>query len=105
MIEKKKNNHNPQTLPIFVHDDINVHESVRLRDKQKGKKRPSKEVTSGLDFYRDTKEWRHIDRVIDWESNSYKETIMCPDGKIIRHCDEPLSEHRERGSAKRKKPI
>jgi hypothetical protein len=39
--------------------------------------------------------------VIDRENNQYKEVIVNPEtGELIRHCDEPLTEHINRGSAK-----
>ena len=44
-----------------------------------------------------------LERVIDRAKNWYRELITDPKtGKVVRYCEEPLSNHRERGSAKKK---
>jgi hypothetical protein len=42
-------------------------------------------------------------RHVDYEKDRYFEHVEDADtGEVIRHCDEPLTEHRDRGSAKKK---
>jgi DNA-directed RNA polymerase subunit RPC12/RpoP len=87
-----------------------IKETIRLRDKigmkakRGGKGKPFIETVTGDDLHRKTGKWNHIERVIDRETNSYSETITDPDtGIIIHQCEEPLSEHKNHGSAKKKK--
>ena len=55
----------------------------------------------GLEFFRKTRAWHHVERTIDRRSNRYSERITDEAGNIVREVDEPLSDHRGRGSAKR----
>jgi len=44
-----------------------------------------------------------LERVIDRAKNWYKELITDPETSgVVRHCEEPLTDHRDRGSAKQK---
>jgi len=74
-----------------------------LKHKRPGHKKPVYESKSGDELYRDTGQWHKISREIDRENNRYRERIVDPKtGEVIRECDEPLTEHQGRGSAKRK---
>ena len=100
---KNDSDNSPPVLLINVADNIQVNESIRLRGKREGRKKPTSAIVSEDDFHRDSKEWRHIDRVIDFENDHYAEIIKDKEGKIVRHCREPLTKHRGRGSAKETK--
>jgi len=53
-------------------------------------------------LYRKTNERHFVKRTIDRDNDRYYERIIeVGTGRVIRHVDEPLSEHRGRGSAKR----
>ena len=44
------------------------------------------------------------ERLIDRAKDHYKEVVTDPDtGSVVHQCDEPLSQHRGHGSAKKKK--
>jgi hypothetical protein len=44
-----------------------------------------------------------LERVIDRAKNWYKKLITDPEtGKVVHHCEEPLTDHRGHGSAKKK---
>lgn len=50
---------------------------------------------------------RYVDkeRVLDKENDHYLETVVDPvTGDVLRHCEEPLSVHQGRGSAKSRPP-
>lgn len=82
---------------------LDIHPSLGFKAKEQGKGRPFIEGKSGEDLYRKTGKWMFLERVIDRAKNWYKELITDPaTGKIIHHCEEPLSEHRRHGSAKKK---
>lgn len=86
-----------------VDGSISFHEQVRLvkRDQEPG--RPAEELTQGDDLNRDSGKWYDLTRHIDRRNNRYKERIVDPEtGDVIREVDEPLSDHRGRGNAKRK---
>lgn len=74
-----------------------------MKQKRPGHRKPIYESVSGDDLHRDTGQWNKLTREIDRENNRYKEVIKNPDnGEILRHCEEPLTDHFGRGSAKPK---
>ncbi|MCP3677931.1 MAG: hypothetical protein GY721_10200 [Deltaproteobacteria bacterium] len=93
---------NPSDLEIKVHDDVKIRENIRLRGKRNGQRKVTSQIESKDDFHRDANEWRHIDRVIDKENNHYKEIIKDENGSLVRQCEEALTKHQGRGSAKKK---
>lgn len=65
-------------------------------------KKPRVEHVSGDDFHRATGKWNKLERLIDGRNNRYREVIRDPEtGAVLRFVDEPLTEHRGRGSAKK----
>jgi len=57
----------------------------------------------GDDLQRDTGRMLHLDRSFDKEKDEYKEHIVDPaTGEVVRHVEEPLSKHTDRGAAKKK---
>jgi hypothetical protein len=66
-------------------------------------KKPFHEQITGADLYKLTGQWNILKRIIDRGRNYYYELITNPKtGAIIRYCEEPLSKHFRRGSAKKK---
>ncbi len=52
----------------------------------------------------DRQKWVHREKTEDRRNNRYTETVTDPDtGEIIHQTEEPLTDHRGRGSAKKKK--
>ena len=44
-------------------------------------------------------------RLIDRLNNRYSEQVIDPaTGQVVQKCDQPLTDHREHGSAKKPKP-
>jgi hypothetical protein len=66
--------------------------------------RPFVEKRQGDDLHRDTREWRTLNRAIDRDNDRYTETITSPTRGVVRDVDEPLSQHRGHGAAKRPGP-
>jgi predicted nucleic acid-binding Zn-ribbon protein len=85
---------------VHVSDSITIHEKLAVKAKRAGAKKPFLEGVSGEDLHRDSATCSKIERVIDRENDRYRERIVDAEGNIVREVDEPLSEHRGRGSAK-----
>lgn len=101
------------TCPVCGSGDRNIHasvsEAVAIYESVRGKVRdagqtgsPSLEFRSGDDLTRSTGEWVMLERRIDRANDRYYERIVDTSGRVIRECDEPLSQHQGRGSAKYK---
>jgi hypothetical protein len=87
-----------------VHETMTAREKIGMKGKRGGKGKPFIETTSGDDLHKTTGKWNRLERVIDRENNLYSEKIIDPEtGRIIHQCEEPLSEHKGHGSAKKKK--
>jgi hypothetical protein len=73
------------------------------RRKPTGGKTLIRHIKQGAEFFTKTGEWFERRRDINFESDRYVEDIVSKDGTVVRHVDEPLSQHQGRGSAKKKK--
>ena len=78
-------------------------EMLGMKHKRPGEKKPILETKCGDDLFRKTGEWHKLIRIIDRQNDRYYEFITDANDKVVRHVDEPLSEHYGRGSAKRQK--
>ena len=68
----------------------------------KSKKKLRREYFLGVDANKDGK-LMNKERLVDKDANIYYEFVQDPEtGEIVRRCQEPLTEHRNRGSAKKK---
>jgi len=68
------------------------------------KQRPFLEQKIGDDLHKKSNTWMSLERVIDRAKNWYKEIIVNPKtGEIIHKIEEPLSDHTDHGSAKKRK--
>jgi hypothetical protein len=66
--------------------------------------KPWLKMMSEPSWFRDGKKWVHREKIEDSRNNRYSETVTDPDtGEIIHHHEEPLTDHRGYGSAKKKK--
>jgi hypothetical protein len=81
-----------------AHDSL----AAKGRHGNVGKVKPYREAFTGFDYHRDTNEWRHVSRVVDREGDRYTERIVDAAGIVVRDVDEPLSNHRGHGTAKRR---
>jgi hypothetical protein len=62
-----------------------------------------REAFTGFDYHRRHKAVRQVCRVVDRESDRYTERIVDATGNVVREIDEPLSQHRGHGAAKRRR--
>jgi hypothetical protein len=82
---------------------IGVKEFVKLALREEGKVISEQRV--GDDLFRKTGKWNKLQRIIDYQNDDYFEEIVNPEtGEVIRSVKERLSEHRDRGSAKKRSP-
>jgi hypothetical protein len=92
---------------VRVQDTLELYESLALKARDgrlSGRRRIFLEVWVGDSFHKLTGLWNKLERLIDRRRDRYRERITDPrTGKILRDVDEPLSAHRDRGSAKRRK--
>ena len=77
---------------------------VSVKVKNPGEKRPTIETSAVPDFNRDRAKLVHREQIIDRENDRYFERVTdYENGEIIHECEEPLSKHVDRGSAKKKR--
>jgi hypothetical protein len=95
-----------RTFAVTFTDKAEAHDSLatKARHGNVGKAKPHREAFTGFDYHRDTKEWRQVSRVVDREGDRYTERIVDAAGNVVRDVDEPLSDHRDHGAAKRRTP-
>ncbi|HZA84551.1 MAG TPA: hypothetical protein VFC13_24255 [Actinomycetes bacterium] len=95
-----------RTFAVTFTDKAEAHDSLatKARHGDVGEAKPHREAFTGFDYHRDTKEWRQVSRVVDREGDRYTERIVDAAGNVVRDVDEPLSDHRDRGAAKRRTP-
>lgn len=73
-------------------------------DRFPSKRKMRKQWTSGDDQRKTDGKWMNKEQFIDRDNDKYKETIVDPKtNELVYHCEEPLSKHIDRGSAKNKK--
>ncbi|MBI3573584.1 zinc ribbon domain-containing protein [Candidatus Kaiserbacteria bacterium] len=88
---------------IHLEDTLEFHASLGYKAKSQGKGKPYVEGRTGDDLHRKTGKWMLLERVIDRAKNWYKELITDPEtDAVVRHCEEPLADHRDHSSAKKK---
>ena len=91
---------------VHVSGSVTTHSSVRLKQKRPGfVGRRSGRSRGGIvltSFHGDDQSadgsWVKKDRIEDRERDRYYEHVVAEDGTVLRHEDEPLSEHRGHGS-------
>ena len=72
--------------------------------KHRGRKKPYVEQTVGDDLDRKSSRWMKLHRRIDRDSKWYDERITDPlTGRVVHECSEPLTAHRDRGSARKRR--
>lgn len=81
--------------------EVKLRSSLGVKARAGGKGKPFQEEKIGDDYWRKGSRWMSLRRLIDRRRNRYVERIADPEtGEVVRDVDEPLSEHRGRGSAK-----
>ena len=83
-----------------IHEDAKVQKWVGER-----RGRPFAVVKAGEEFFHEGDRWVHRYRNIDRLANRYDEVITDPEtGQVLREVHEPLTDHQDRGSARRDRP-
>lgn len=80
---------------------LKSYEDTRVKKKRPGTK-PYEKVWTGYS-QSETGEWNWRRRIVDRDHDRYFEHIEDVKGNVIHHVEEPLSEHRGHGDAKRAK--
>ncbi len=90
--------------------DIDLESTVELRSQlglkagSPGEKKPFLEQKTGNDLFRKAGRWMVLNRIIDPRRNRYFEHVEDPQtGAVLRHVEEKLTDHKGRGSARRKR--
>ena len=88
---------------VTVNETLTIHDHVGMKARHGSSGKPFFESKFGDSLHHKTEQWMLREMIVDRENNRYKETITNPDtGEVIHHCEEPLSDHRGHGSAKKK---
>lgn len=92
-----------RNMTAAVNEVAKIREKIGMKQKRPGYKRPIFESVSGDDLHRASGQWNKLAREIDRENGRYKEVIVNPEtGEVLRHCEEPLAAHVNRGYARPK---
>src|SRR5665213_128619 len=90
-----------RTQCVSVAFGLGIHSLIGIKGKRDGKGKPFIEQKIGDDLHRDSGKWKNREMLVDHENDRYKEKIVDKEtGQIDREVEEPLSQHRNRGSAR-----
>jgi phage FluMu protein Com len=88
---------------IHCEGTVTVYSKLQAKARHGETGRPFLELITGHELSRKLGRWVEKIRLIDREKDHYLEKIVDPDtGEIIRHCEEPLSQHQGHGDARKK---
>ena len=79
-----------------------IRSRLGIKVKRPTQNKPFIEQRVGAHFHRDSGTWRKQERVINRDTDSYREVFTDADGREVHRCEEPLSAHRGHGSAKKR---
>ena len=93
-----------KTFLVSIEEQVTIRDGLGLKAKRPGNKKPYIETLNIPDHSIRLNKVVHKTRVIDRDNDQYSETVTDYDsGEVIHHSEEPLSQHRNHGSAKLKK--
>jgi len=93
-----------RAFKIHLETKIELHSQLGIKARHGGEGKPFQEGKYGDDLHRKTGKWNKLERTIDRCNDRYTERIEDGEtGAVIRDVDEPLSQHRGHGSAKKPK--
>jgi hypothetical protein len=91
-------------VEVTIQDTVTVREKLGVKTRHGSTGKPFYEADSGDDLHRKTGKWMKLERVVDRLKNWYREVIINPKtNEVVHKCEEPLSEHKGHGSAKRRR--
>jgi hypothetical protein len=89
---------------VSISETVVARDGIGMKAKRPGEKRPFVEDRAMPDFSRSKGKLVHREQVIDRDNDRYFERVTdYESGEVIRHCEEPLSQHGGHGFAKEKK--
>jgi len=88
---------------VLLHSTVEARISFGLKARHGNTGKPFLEQKSGDSFFHKAQKWVYRIMRIDRDNNHYAETVVDPKtNEVIHRCEEPLINHRGRGSAKKK---
>jgi len=91
-----------RTVGVTLTSTVQIRTLLDMKGRHQGETRPFVESKQGNELFQATGEWRTVRRVVDREHDRYTEHITDAAGNVVRDVDEPLSQHRGHGAAKRR---
>ena len=80
-----------------------LRQPVKLKERPPEGGKPIREIKSGEELFKETNEWRQIERIVDRKDDVYYEKITdLKTGKVIKEVFEKLSEHKGHGADKKR---
>lgn len=91
-----------KTIHFDLHEKVLIHEQIKGKVKDVTKTGKKKEVLKFTDGHEQSINGEWVDKIqlVDALNDKYFEEITNEKGEVIRFCEEPLSQHKGRGSAK-----
>jgi hypothetical protein len=87
---------------VTISESFSVHELVKGTVTEEGSRKPAMKFLTGDSFSGKEGVWRNRGYTVDRKNDVYKEIVTDKvTGVIIHKCEEPLSQHRGHGSAKK----
>ena len=84
-----------------VATETKVEPSLGYKGRRAGKGKPFIIGKLGADWSVRLRRFVHLERIVDRANDRYKELVTdLKTNEVIHHCEEPLSQHRNHGSAK-----
>lgn len=92
---------NGRVYNVSIMETIVAHDGIGITARRAGEKKPYVENKGMPSYSHRLSKFVHHERLIDRDNDHYRETITdYESGEVIHHCEEPLSEHQNHGSAK-----
>ena len=89
---------------VSISESVVARDGIGLKAKRARDKKPYIEEMAVPNYSRSLEKVVHRERVIDRDNDRYFEKITdYESGKVIHHCEEPLSQHQGHGNAKHSK--
>jgi hypothetical protein len=90
-----------RTVAVSLGGSITPRGFLRGRAFRCGARKWFAQIEKGSSFFLKTGRWHRLERLIDRARNRYREHIIDSEtGRVVRHVEEPLTDHTGRGSAK-----
>jgi hypothetical protein len=90
----------PRTVGVLISSSDQIRSSINLRHKRPGVGGWLTQLFQGWQLRKSVGDLVRKLRRIDRQNDRYVEHVETNDGTALRDCDEPLSSHRDHGSAK-----